>query len=332
MNINNITNTYIDTLGIRCVCDNKEQRESLSNVLFDFLKEKKIVAIRYNKERSNEYYQITDLLYGNTKLATIAKGYYQNDNNLLNPDYYYVNMNFYGLKRYNNFKDKASFLLVKTITAFLNKYNIDFRLTELDIAMDIETKIENVLTVCVSRSPNVNYYPLGDIDANGNTIQKDDGIYYIEKLSKKQKKNTMSRAYLYDKRKKELDKFKREIGFDLTRFELKLQKRYFVKNEYTGSSLYKAMGKYTVLYFKDMRQKELFIKNYNNTNNSRQRKRVVKKLLDNNNAVVLTPRLNNVYHLLREIDSSTFDSKGDFKYVKHEDYLYCLSKFNRNLK
>ena len=329
MNTNNIVNTYIDTLGIKCLCETKEQRRSVFNVLIDSLLEKKIVGIKYNKERSSEYYQVTDLLYGNTKLATIAKGHYKNNNNRLNLDYYYVNISFYGLKRYNYKKDEASIFLLKTIAASLNSLNIDFRLTELDVAMDIEAKVENVLTVCVSRSPNVNYYPLGDIDANGNIIQKDDGTYYIEKLSKKQKKNAMSRAYLYDKRKKELDKFKSNIGFDLTRFEVKLQKRYFVKNEYTGSNLYKAMGKYTVLYFKDIKQKELFIKNYNNANNSRQRKRVVKKLLDNNYAILLTPRLNNVYSFLREIDSITVDSQGNFKSVKHEDYLYCQSKFNR---
>lgn len=48
MKINQIVETYIDTLGIRCECDNKEQRGSVSNALIDFLIETNKVAIIYN--------------------------------------------------------------------------------------------------------------------------------------------------------------------------------------------------------------------------------------------------------------------------------------------
>ena len=48
-----------------------------------------------------------------------------------------------------------------------------------------------------------------------------------------------------------------------------------------------------------------------------------------NSPSILTSRLNNVYSFLREIDSITFDTQGNFTYVKHEDYIYGLSKFNR---
>jgi len=323
-------NTYIDTLGIRCECDSKYQRDSLFSRLINFLREKKIVAIKYNEKRSNKYYQVTDLLFANRKLATINKGYYKNENNILNPDYYYININFYGLKRYNIEKDDASILLIKLITAFLNTKKIHFILIELDIAMDIESKIENILALCTRRSPNVNYYQLGNTDIKGKNIQDNKGTYYIEKFnSYKQKKNAMSRAYLYNKRYKELSKFKRDIGCDITRFELKLQKRYFVNNEYTGGSIYKAMEKYSVLWFENMKQKELFIEQYNKVKTSRKRRKRLDIALENNNVVLLTPNLNNVSSFLREIDSITFNSKGNFKYVKHENYLYCQSKFNR---
>jgi len=328
MNTDRLINTYIDTLSIRCVCDGRYQRDNLFNTLIVFLKERNIVGIIYNKERSTKYYQITELLFGNTKLATIAKGYYTNDYNI---DYYYINISFYGLKRYNNKKDEASLLLVRTITAFLNTYNIDFRLTELDIAMDMKSKIDNLLVVCTSRSPNVKYYQLGDIDDDGKNIQANKGTYYIENFkSFKQKKNAMSRAYLYDKRLKERSKYNRDIGFDLTRFEVKLQKRYFVKNKFGVIPIYKSLNKYTVLHFMDIKQKELLIQQLNNAKTSRTRRNMIEAALSSDKAILLTRKMNNIGSFLREIDTIKFDTKENFIYTKHEHYLECMSKLNRN--
>lgn len=321
--------THIDTLGIRCECDNKEQRDSLSNALIDFLKEKNIVGIKYDEEQSSKYYQITKLQYSNTKLATIAKGYYVNDTSF-DSDYYYINISFYGLKRYSKIKDEASLLLVRTITAFLNTYNIDFRLTELDIAMDILSPIHNILAVCVRRSPNIDYFQLGETNANGMKIQKDEGSYYIEKYqSKKQEKNAMSRAYLYDKRRKELLKYKRDIGFELTRFEVKFQKRWFVKNEFGVMPIYKALQKYAVLEFKDYEQKKQLIEKLNTTKKARQRRKLIDDAIESNNAIFLNQQMNNVGNFLREIDTIKFNGKGEFVFTKHKDYLECMSKLNR---
>jgi len=303
---------------------------SLFNVLIDFLIEKKIVAPKYNQERSNQYYQITDLMHGNSKLASIAKGHYVNDTTI-NPDYFYINISFYGLKRYSKKKDDASALLVRTITAFLNTYNIDFRLIELDIAMDLlNTKINNILAVCISRSPNVEYYELGDFDENGAEIQDDKGTYNIEKYkSLKSRKNTMGRAYLYNKRQKEKDKYKKELGFDLTRFEVKLQKRWFVKNEFGFIPIYKALKKYAVLEFEDIQQKEQLIQKINSAKTSRQRRKAIHDTIEDNSAVNLTQKMNLVGAFLREIDTIKFDNKGEFVFTKHEDYLECMSNFNR---
>jgi len=329
MNTYNIANTYIDTLGIRCECDNKKQREGLFNALIDFLLERKIVGIKYNKKRSSEYYQVTDLLYGNTKLATIAKGYYQNENNRFNPDYYYVNINLYGLKRYNKIKDDASLHLIRNITAFLNTYNINFRLIELDIAMDIQSSINKYLAVCVNRSPNIDYFQAGETNANGEKIQKEEGSYYIENYqSHKKKKNAMSRAYLYDKRRKELKKYKRDIGFELTRFEVKFQKRWFVKNEFGVIPIYKALQKYAVLEFKNSEQKKQLIEKLNSAKKGKQRRKHIDDAIKNNNAILHTQKMNNVGSFLREIDTIKFDAKGEFIFTKHENYLESMSKFN----
>ena len=324
-------NTHIDTIGLRCVCYSKYDRDNMFNKIITFIKEQHRVGIVFDKKISTKYYQTTKLQFGNSTLATISKGYFeQTSKSGYRAEYYYININFYGLMRYNKNIDNISLFLVHTVSAYLNTNNIHFRLTEIDMAMDINAQLDNVLALCTKRTANINYFQLGTIDIDGNDIQEYSGTYNIEKFeSHKQKKNAMSRAYLYDKRKKEIEKFKRDIGFELTRFELKLQKRYFVKNKYTGSSLYIAIQKYSVLYFEDLNQKKLFIKQFNKANTSRKRKKVITTVIDNNDASLLTPNLNNVYKLLREIDSIIFDAKGNLKYMKHESYLYCQSKFNR---
>lgn len=331
MRTDNSIDTHIDTLGLRCVCYSKYDRDTLFNRIVTFLSKQHIVGIVNDNKNSNKYYQITKLQHSNSTLATISKGYFeQTSKSEYRAKYHYINISFYGLKRYNEAKDNVSRLLVRIISAYLNTNRIHFRLTEVDIAIDIKSKPENILAVCTKRTANVSYFQLGNKDKNGNTIQKNNGTYYIEKFdTHKQKQNAMSRAYLYNKQKKELDKFKRDIGFDLTRFELKLQKRFFVKNEYSWSIMDKALQKYIVLYFEDIKQKELLIQQYNSAKTNKKRKKVISTLLESNNALILAPRLNNVYRFLREIDSITFDTQGYFKYVKHEDYLYCQSKFNR---
>lgn len=322
--------TYVDTLGMRIECQDRYDRDNLFRNLMHFIGEQHLVGTVYDEKRSNKYYQTTKLQYGNSTLSTISKGYFeQTSKSGYKAEYYYINISFYGLMRYNKTKDDASLLLVKTIAAYLNTNNIHSLLIEVDIAIDIREKLDKLVAVCNRRTANVSYNELGVTDANGDAIQKYYGTYYIEKFSThKQKKNAMSRAYHYDKRKKEIDKFNRDIGFELSRFELKLQKRYFLKNAYDGSSLYKAIGKYSILHFDDLKNKELFIQRYNTANSSRKRRRVISDACDSSKASILTPRLNKVYKFLRMIDSVTFDAQGAFKYVKHEDYLYCKSKFN----
>lgn len=325
-----VVDTHVDTLGIRCECNSKEERDYLFNNIVYFISNAGIAGVVYDQERSTKYYQIMKLQYANSTLATISKGYFENNTNGYKMEYYYININFYGLMRYSKIKDDASQLLLRTISAYLNTTHVDFRLTELDIAMDIRSKIDNILAICIRQSANVDYYQLGDIDKNGNTIQENAGTYNIEKFtSYKKRKNAMSRAYLYDKRLKELEKFKRNIGFALTRFEVKLQKRYFVKNDYCTGIMYKKLNKYAVLLFKDAKQKEIIIQKCNDTNSSKKRREIIEEALNNNDATLLRPRMDKVGSFLREIDTIKFDNKMEFLYTKQEDYLYGRSKFNR---
>ena len=325
----NIVDTYVDTLGFRIVCNSQDERNYLFKEILDFISMQKIVGIVYDKERSNQYYQTTKLQYANSTLATISKGFYENSSNGYLMQYYYININFYGLKRYNKTKDDASRRLIRTVAAHLNTEGIYFRLIELDIAMDIRSNMDNVLVVCTRRSANIDYFQLGDVDIDGNKIQAHDGTYYIEKFkSRKKEKNAVSRAYLYNKRLKEQRKFKRDIGFELTRFEVKLQKRYFVKNKYCTGVMHKTLDKYTVLQFRDTEYKERLIQTCNGAKNGKERKKLIAEALSNGDVTLLRPRMDKVGSYLREIDTVKFNTYGGFTYTKQEDYLYAHSKFN----
>jgi hypothetical protein len=151
--------TYIDTVGLRCVCYGEYDRNSLFNKMISFIREQHIVGIILDKNKSTKYYQTTKLQYSNSTLATISKGYFeQTSKSGYRAEYYYINISFYGLMRYNKIKDDASRLLIKIIAAYLNTNNIDFRLMELDLAMDIKSKPDNTLAICTKKTSNVNYY------------------------------------------------------------------------------------------------------------------------------------------------------------------------------
>jgi len=47
------TDTYIDTLGLRCVCYGKYDKDSLFNKIIAFIKGQHIVGILYDTENSN---------------------------------------------------------------------------------------------------------------------------------------------------------------------------------------------------------------------------------------------------------------------------------------
>ena len=326
----NTVDTYVDSVGLRIECNCKDSRDFVFNNLINFISKKRIVGIEYDKEKSNKYYQITNLYNGNIVLAKICKGYYDNKKNNFDKEYYYINLNFYGIKRYSK-KDKVSRLLIRTIAAYLNTYitTTPFYLSEVDICMDMRSKLKNIQVVCIKRAPHTDYYQSGDIDKDGNSIQKNKGTYEIERFTSfKQKKNAMCISYFYDKPLKELSKFGFDIGFDLTRFEIKYNKRYFVKNEYSMSSLRKTLKKYAVLQFKDIKQKEIFNKRFNDAQNSKQRRKVTNNAL-NDGATLLEPRMDKVGAFLRELDTIKFNSNGGFIYTAQEDYLYSSSKFNR---
>lgn len=151
---------------------------------------------------------------------------------------FYINITFAGLKRYNDIADYVSNDCLMKICAFLNRSAIRYKLTEMDVCIDIECPFEHMMAFCVKKSPKTKYYAFEDRQAYKQT-------QYIEKISSEKVGSSVLRAYYYDKRAKE------SLPYYLTRFELKLQNKYFNKYGVSVESIQKALNRYYVLHFKN---------------------------------------------------------------------------------
>jgi hypothetical protein len=114
----------------------------------------------------------------------------------------------------------------------------------------MHTDIQSTLAICTRKLPRTEYYPLTTSFYKGNT-------YYLEKYDKYNYKNISQRSYLYNKAEKE------GLSFPLTRFELKLQKPFFFKEDFQFERIEKAIKSYTVMYFTNMNEKNMIIDKYN---------------------------------------------------------------------
>ncbi len=169
----------------------------------------------------------------------------------------YVTIKFAGLKTYDEKRDNASYNCLLNICAYLNS-NYYFKITELDICLDVKCQFEKLLVLCIKKAPRREYYGIKDKQAFANTN-------YIEKVSKKNINLVAIRSYFYDK------KAKNNLAFNLTRFEIKLQSRYFSRNSISFRMLRNTIDKYAILYFKDIEDKNHIMYEYNQLQNTRKR-------------------------------------------------------------
>lgn len=246
--------THIDTVALQLDFNSAENQRDKLNLLKQWIRNKELGFLEMN---TNSLLQINkyDLLSRGRKLLTIHSGSTRIKNKL-NGNWitkYYIRIRFAGLKSYNKLFDEGSYYCLMTICAWLNTTRTNFRLVELDIAIDVNSNFYNVLVVCINKSPNVSYNRLG-------SIQYYDLIptTYIEDYKNvRQRKESVLRAYLYDKSAKE------RLNSTITRFELKLQNRFFLKNEFDTKSIINAFDRYYVMYFEDEKEKEQRIRAYN---------------------------------------------------------------------
>ncbi len=239
-----IHTTTVDTVAIQIDSNkDKTQREILERLLY-FIRESgfyigyedNIVGIGIPKRKHFIY-------ANNTTIATINTGVSSHGRN------YYINIKFAGLKKYNDLLDTASHNSLLTICTYLNSRSIIFKLTELDVCIDIECKFEHILAICTKKSARSKYYDFLSKQAYDTTT-------YIEKIKKVKRDKALLRAYVYDKSAKE------GLCTPITRFELKLQSKYFSKYGFRIDNIQKAFDRYHVMYFPNIEDKYRKIEEY----------------------------------------------------------------------
>lgn len=238
--------TEVDTASIQVNCSSLEEQQGTS-----FMIARAIGT--YNKVwiKDNAYTKEREILFNNNRLGTIRLGM-NPIRNKISREYnvnYYITISFYGLKSYNRMLDNLSQGSLLATCGILNTFNIDYVFTELDVCLDMHTKIDNVLAICTTRLPRTEYYSLNNSFYNGDSV-------YIEKFTKDKLNYYSQRAYVYNKAKKE------NLKFPLTRFELKLQKSFF-KNDLDFETIVNALNRYTVMHFPSIYEKSIVIDKYN---------------------------------------------------------------------
>jgi hypothetical protein len=320
----------VDSIKLRMDFIDKDFRDKILDELLDFIINLKLVHIHYDKKLSNEYCQVRKLKSSST-LASIITSTYCTTNNFQNINNYYISISFQGLKRYQKNLDDRSKLLLQYIAAYLNTKKHPFIITQFDISTDIKYPLSNLVPVCVNRKSRKKYHHLGKYDKNGNKIQEKEGTYEVERFESKEKRNNvMKLAYLYDKQRKEIMKANYDIGYDVSRLEVKFQSRFFLDKEVSVRTFIEELKDYKVFYFKDMIKKEAFAKRYNQANNNKHRNQLIAELLMDTPEVITN--MKNIEEFLRMVDTIKFDDKGKFSITSKENYIIGTSRLNTTAK
>ena len=168
-----------------------------------------------------------------------------------------VTVEFAGLKSYNYKKDNLMNKYLMMVISYLNLNFINFEVIGLDLFVDVDKPFENMFAFCNKKVGKVKYYK---------TLEKQYhfGTHYIEKFNNTHK-NVMRRAYLYDKSLKE------NLFLTITRFELKIQTRFFNRNKidnffdkkiFYTNLLNRLIESYHILYFRSIAIKNLELASY----------------------------------------------------------------------
>ena len=271
--------TELDTVGIQVDCKSIEEQQRINLMIIRTISEYNKVFLKYNCFK-NEH----EILFNNNKIGTVRLG--------TNPEYnkltrqfstnYYIAVCFAGLKRYNLMIDNLSYRCLLATVGVLNIFNINYKFTELDICIDMNTNMQNILAICTTKLPRTEYHPINHSFYNGDTV-------YIEKISKSRLNYNSQRAYVYDKAKKE------RLLLPITRFELKLQKPFFLNNELDFITIVTLLDRYTVMYFDNSIDKEMIINKYNSY--SRVSKRDIDKMGLNRYRV--NPDITKIWYFLK---------------------------------
>lgn len=291
----------IDTLALQIDFDNSVKQRNKLELIKLFIYSRRLGQLKEVKTNQNMIKY--ELLYANSKILSLHSGSARSRDKITgrNKNFYYIRIRFAGLKSHNLSFDKASYASLATICALLNTSGTNYRFCELDIALDVFCPFDNMLAMCTKKSANVSYNLI-----NFKQYFSGSPTTYIEDYSDLgKKKNAVLRSYLYDK------SAKNKLPFSVTRFEIKLQNRFFIKNSFDISSIRSAFDRYCVMYFSDIYQKQVVINKYN-------RKEL--GLLEFNKFRIY-PDFQKVQKLLNEIRGAFVNYNGKIIIPKFENFF-----------
>ena len=257
--------TEIDTVAIQIDCTNAVEQQGVLSGIVGFARGLKSSYVNYQD------YPIGGVELGITKrkytiystqvvIPTIDTGTTRMKHNGSYGINYYIAIKFAGLKKHDEVIDGASNDILLTVCAYLNTHGIVFKLTELDICLDVECVFNQMLAICTRKSSKTHYHALDDIQVYDTTT-------YIENIDKPKRNKSVLRSYFYDKTHKE------NLTRQITRFEIKLQTMYFTQHGFSIESIVKVLERYTVMYFESIEEKSKVIDAYNGYQYVRKRER-----------------------------------------------------------
>lgn len=240
--------TNIDTVAFQMDFEKAEDQRRKLTLLCQWVTIRGLGKLEQDK--SSKFIIKYEVFFAGTVIFTIHSGFTSKADGLTGEKgLYYIRIRFAGLKSHKQRQDEASFNALMTICAFLNTTRSKFRMVELDVAIDTFCNFDNILAICVNKSGKTTYNEIGH-----KQYYKCVPTTYIEKYrNSNESDNAVVRSYLYDKSEKN-----GLIGTSITRFELKLQNRFFLQYGFNTQSIINAMNKYYVMYFESAEQKSQY--------------------------------------------------------------------------
>ena len=244
------TETVIDTVALQYNFDSEEKCDN---------------AIEDIRERLEKYkYIVNDnciVEYNYKTIATIDRGSfsYVKKGTMKATSVWYLSIKLAGLKTYIPWRDIVSHNCFLLVISYFNTRQLPFKVTQCDVALNIFTKYENVLSLCTTRHSTTQYY-------KANEEQLFDTTTYIEKFkSKKHKKDAVSHVCCYDKSNKE------KLPYNLVRHEVSMQKKFFKSNGFDIGAIFKECNRYHVMYIPNKKRRQEIMDQYDSYDVLRQR-------------------------------------------------------------
>ncbi len=246
--------TNIDTFALQINFEKAVDQRNKLSLLCQWVTIRELGKLEQDK--SSKFIIKYEVFFAGTVIFTIHSGFTSKADGLTGEKgLYYIRIRFAGLKSHKQRQDEASFNALMTICAFLNTTRSKFRMVELDLAIDTFCNFDNILAICVNKSGSTTYNQIGHKQYYKGSIP----TTYIEKYRNEQEaNNAVLRAYLYNKSAKE------GLYSSITRFELKLQNRFFLQYGLSEKSIMEAINRYYVMFFDSIQKKTQYIHILNN--------------------------------------------------------------------